>query len=134
MKTVQEILKLHGGIEALKANSIKIENEGFMPLVIEWIGQGPNGSNFISVAHYYEQNGDLMRDPEMVFLVACDIWTPYSYQQDNLGLYQQAMDIEGNEVRRIYPKVSKDLRQFSAFWDRNLRSQGFLKIFKGRKS
>ncbi len=39
-----------------------------MTLVIEDTQErGPNGLPAISVAHYGEQNGDLMRDPEMVF-------------------------------------------------------------------
>jgi len=39
-----------------------------MTLVIEDTQErGPNGLPTISVAHYREQNGDLMRDPEMIF-------------------------------------------------------------------
>jgi hypothetical protein len=39
-----------------------------MTLVIEDTRErGPNGLHAISVAHYGEQNGDLMRDPEMIF-------------------------------------------------------------------
>jgi hypothetical protein len=39
-----------------------------MTLVIEDTQErGPNGLPTISVAHYGEQNGDLMRDPEMIF-------------------------------------------------------------------
>jgi hypothetical protein len=43
-----------------------------MRLVVEYIGQGPRGLPAIAVAHYYEQNGDAMRDPEMVFEVNPD--------------------------------------------------------------
>ncbi len=47
---------------------IRIENEPWMTLVIEDTQErGRNGLPAISVAHYGEQNGDLMRDPEMVF-------------------------------------------------------------------
>ena len=38
-----------------------------MVLVIEAIEPGPLGLPGLSVAHYGEQNGDLMRDPEMWF-------------------------------------------------------------------
>jgi hypothetical protein len=39
-----------------------------MALVIEATPEpGPCGSPAISIAHYGEQNGDLMRDPEMCF-------------------------------------------------------------------
>ncbi len=38
-----------------------------MPLSIEAIGTSADGNRLISLCHYGEQNGDLMRDPEMVF-------------------------------------------------------------------
>ena len=39
-----------------------------MALVIEATPEpGPTGLPAISIAHYGEQNGDLMRDPEMCF-------------------------------------------------------------------
>jgi hypothetical protein len=67
-----------------------------MRLVIEYVGDGPRGLPSISVANYYEQNGDAMRDPEMVFEVNPDAWqtgewTPVSYRQDNLDIYQEAV-------------------------------------------
>ena len=47
---------------------LKIENAPYMTLVIEATPElGPLGLPAISVAHYGEQNGDLMRDPEMCF-------------------------------------------------------------------
>jgi len=51
----------------------KIDNaEGtIMALHVECIGKCNLGSIF-SLAHYYEQHGDLMRDPEMLFIEAED--------------------------------------------------------------
>ena len=37
-----------------------------MPVYIELIGRIDN-YNFFSLAHYGQQNGDAMRDPEMLF-------------------------------------------------------------------
>jgi hypothetical protein len=68
-----------------------------MRLVIEYLGEGPRGLPSISVAHYCQQNGDLMRDPEMVFEVNGPLcwktgnWEPVSFQQDNVGAYQEAV-------------------------------------------
>src|SRR6188508_3414085 len=52
---------------------LKIIREGFMPLVLEKleiniITPFGNGITY-SLSHNYVQNGDLMRDPEMVFIV-----------------------------------------------------------------
>jgi hypothetical protein len=47
---------------------LKIENAPYMALVIEATDEsGPSGLPAISVAHYGEQSGDLMRDPKMCF-------------------------------------------------------------------
>jgi hypothetical protein len=51
---------------------VRLEAEGFMPLVIEAIGPGPRGLLSESVAHHYTQAGDAMRDPEMTFEVGQD--------------------------------------------------------------
>jgi len=89
---------------------VKVESPqtGFMPLTIENVpGQG------VSVAHYYEQEGDLMRDPEIVFNSA---WHAIEYTQDNLGLYQEAE--EGHYIRGANSFAH-------GMWSRNLRAQGF---------
>ena len=66
MKTVLAILKQAGGWH--HGLYLKIENPPYMALVIEATDEsGPCGLPAISVCHYGEQNGDLMRDPEMCF-------------------------------------------------------------------
>jgi hypothetical protein len=66
MKTILEILKKAGGWH--HGLYLRIENQPFMALVIEATDEsGPCGLPVLSIAHYGEQNGDLMRDPEMCF-------------------------------------------------------------------
>jgi len=128
MKTVQAIIDHHGGMEALKENHIKIENEPYLKLFIEWVGSGPYDTELVSVAHYYTQNGDIMRDPEIVFHVSkMGDWTPMTFQQDSLGIYQEAVSVrEGSFL--INPKLVRDLTKFARTWDRNIRLQGFLDL------
>jgi hypothetical protein len=65
-KTILDILKKAGGWHP--GQYLKIDNAPYMELVIEAMDEsGPMGLPAISVAHYGEQNGDLMRDPEMCF-------------------------------------------------------------------
>ena len=40
---------------------------GYRPLSMEDIGQSTGGHRLIAISHYGEQQGDLMRDPEMIF-------------------------------------------------------------------
>ena len=72
-----------------KYRYLRCESTGYMPLVIEDISMGYNGTQY-SIAHYYEQNGDLMRDPEITFVIDREnkTITSTSYLQDNVGLYQ----------------------------------------------
>jgi hypothetical protein len=131
MDAVQAIIDRHGGTEALKASYISIENAPYMRLVIEWVGRGPYETDLVSVAHYYTQNGDAMRDPEMVFIVSKQgFWTPMTFQQDNLGLYQEAVSIRDGSFF-IKAALIRDLQEFAKMWDRNIKSQGFLEAFTG---
>ena len=49
--------------------AVRLTVNGYMPLSVEHIGQSAEGNRLIAICHYGEQNGDLMRDPEMVFEV-----------------------------------------------------------------
>ncbi len=134
MVTVQAIIDQHGGIETLKEKGIKIENKPYMPLVIEWIGSGPYETELVSVAHYYTQNGDAMRDPEIVFsLSKLGYWMPMSFLQDNLGLYQEAVTIRDDSFF-FKAALIRDLQEFAKTWDRNLAEQGFLAAYAGTRT
>lgn len=132
MKVVDEIIKQRGGFDSLIAQgkAIKVLNPPYMALCIEHIGTGPHGLPMISVAHYGEQNGDAMRDPDMVFEVGGDLvgWSPVSFRNDYLGLEQEAAWKDAHGRVLIRPKLVADLKRFAATWDRNLRQQGFDKV------
>lgn len=129
MKTVWEIIQLFGGLDALKKKYIRIENRGYMPLVIEYVGEGPRGLPLVSVAHTYVQEGDLMYDPEMEFEIDPQTpnkeWEPITYVQHNLGINQVAVWREDNNVL-FHPKLVRDLKSFARTWNKNLREQGFI--------
>lgn len=128
MKTVQKIIELFGGLQALRDKPIKLEVEGYMPLSIEFIGAGPRGLPLVSVMHFYEQNGDLMRDLDMEFEIDENFgWHPVSYRQDSIGLMQEAVFVDDKTGRvMVRPKLVRDLRRFAATWSKNLDEQGFL--------
>ena len=114
METVQQILEaqdVQNPIEDMEVGErYEIPSEptaADMDLTIEKVRD-----NEISVAHYYTQRGDLMRDPEIVYRIEDGNWIPVEYTQDP-GIYQR--DETGLET------------EFPQIWDRNLRRQGFLK-------
>ena len=127
MQTVNKIVRLFGGLDWLKAgNYIRLDNEPYMRLVIEYIGTGPRGLPLLSIAHYFEQNGDQMRDPDLVCEVdAAGGFHPVSFRQDSTGTYNEAVfqDEQGKTMCR--PGIVKDLKAFARVWNRNLSEQGF---------
>ncbi|MHB8864403.1 MAG: DUF6908 domain-containing protein [Pirellulaceae bacterium] len=129
MRTVQKIIDLFGGLQTLRNTPIKLEVRGFMPLAIEFIGTGPRGLPMVSVMHYYEQHGDICRDPDMEFEISQDgRWYPVSYRQDSIGMMmQEAVFVDANtgEVK-IRPRLVRELKRFASQWSRNLDEQGFL--------
>jgi hypothetical protein len=67
MKTLLDLLKKAGGWH--HGLYLKIDNPPYLELVIEAMDEsGPLGLPALSVAHYGEQNGDLMRDREVARL------------------------------------------------------------------
>jgi hypothetical protein len=108
----------------------KLYSDGFMPLSIEFLGRDSFHDNrvLISLCHYYEQNGDLMRDPDIVISVSTNPAWPVaeamSYQQDGLGVYQEVYITKGDK-KLVSPKLKKELNKFLLQWLRNLKNQGF---------
>jgi len=131
MKNVKAIIDIFGGLQFLGGNPIILRVPSFMPLSIEIIGRGPRGGILISVMHWYEQNGDLMRDPdiEIEFLPGSGEWLPVSYRQDSFGSFQEAVAIEDGELR-LNAKRVHDLLAFMKFWDKNIGEQGFVEAAK----
>ncbi len=136
MKHVQQMIDQHGGFEAVRTRYLRLENPPFMRLVIEVIcGPNPNGAYEMSVAHYAEQNGDAMRDPEITFLVVpaaeSTTWTPLTFENSYLGAYQVVAEVSSEGLIQVkQTRAMNDLRDFANQWDRNLKEQGFLETFE----
>ena len=99
------------------------QNKSFMPVSVEVVGKTPQGALIVSVAHYYEQNGDLMADPEVTFVVTRDEYVfPISFRQDNLGIDGTYVRWEGNKVYWNLP-MQNDLVEFCNQWMENIKHQ-----------
>lgn len=133
VKNVQAIIDVFGGLEKLKDNPISLKVPGFMPLSVEIVGKGPRGGPLISIMHTYEQNGDLMRDPDLVveLIPPVNWWLPVSFQQDNLGIFQEAVLLDGDRLI-THSRLVDSLKAFMAEWDRNLGQQGFVEEARRR--
>ena len=115
-------------IEGLKepGEARKIDNtEGtFMPVHVEIIDQSTYGKH-VSIAHYYVQEGDLMKDPEMTFLNSLkgNVF-PMTFEQDGgIPICQVAMEIDENGNIRRNEKIQKSLVDFANMWMKNIKDQ-----------
>ena len=109
----------------------KFEAPGFMPLSFEYIGVSDYaGRPIYAMAHYGEQNGDLMADPDMeiaVDKVDGKIY-PRTFQNDYIGLFQRVFkEVETvSGYKTVYsPSLLRDLDHFLWQWCNNLDMQGF---------
>lgn len=127
---------------------IKITIPEFMPLSIERLQENiitPVGiGTLYSLCHYYEQNGDLMRDPEMCFIIvdnrkdpkdylAVGIY-PQLYQLDSLGIYEESIRIENGTVTNCITPWHKGHCSFANQWMKNITQQGFLQASTIKKT
>jgi hypothetical protein len=130
MKTILDILRKAG--DWRPSLYLKIENPPYMELVIEAVDEsGPCGLPVLSVAHYGEQNGDLMRDPEMCFelgLAGGAHLNPFYWRNDYVAVEQWSRFIEeGNYC--YHTQLHDQHERFAKTWDNNLRVQGFSEAF-----
>lgn len=129
MKTYQSFAKAL--LTLLGADTaVRIRVDGYMPLSIEAIGISADGNRLISLCHYGEQNGDLMRDPEMVFelftYIEPSAAEPLSFQNDYMGLFQEVYRYDdAGKKTHLNTRLKAELKSFARTWFRNMREQGF---------
>ena len=129
MKTYQSFAKAL--LTLLGADmAVRIRVDGYMPLSIEAIGTSADGNRLISICHYGEQNGDLMRDPDMVFELfthgEASAAEPLSFQNDYMGLLQEVYRYdESGKKTHVNTRLKAELKSFARTWFSNIREQGF---------
>ena len=124
MKTLDrkaaEILR---GLLALQTAKIDNTDGAYMPVHIELIDRTDKYHHF-SLAHYGEQNGDMMRDPEMLFALHKETqqFIPYYYRNDYMGVEQYSIKwtAEGVLLNR---RLQAEHTTFANQWLRNIAAQ-----------
>lgn len=98
----------------------------YMDLVVEKLGScslmGKIWDSY-SFAHYYKQNGDSMRDPEMCFLYNEELKEviPYMFCMDGIfSRYEESIQI-GDET--YSPRLQKAHTAFANKWMKNINEQ-----------
>lgn len=123
-KNAKKVLDiLAAGLEVGEAKKVG-DGKGFMAVHVDRFAK-----DHYAVAHRYVQNGDSMADPDMVFWRDPDgDWQPVSFQQDSLGLYQEAMTFDENgHPNGVRRRLHRDLVSFANGWMQNIECQQKLK-------
>ncbi len=114
-------------VSSMTDGYLKLDNNSaFMPVVVEHIGDNPYGA-LISVAHYGKQNGDPMRDPDVVLLHARDngSYYPVSYRNDYVPVFKEAVRFTGprQEIIRCRQRMQTDFASFVNRWMKAIYEQ-----------
>lgn len=99
-------------------------NPAYMPVVVEKVGHLPGYGEIISIAHYGKQNGDVMVDPDMEFVIVGGDYYPISYRNDYLCCQQDVfiLDNEG-KPEKINKNLQEHLATFANHWMQNIAKQ-----------
>ena len=113
----------------LEGTSRKVDNTNgaWMPVSVEHL----YGTHY-RTAHYFEQNGDLVPDPDVEFLKTPEGWVPLAIQQCT-GHYSRPIRLsdDGTTITGIAPRAYADLVSFCNMWMSNVAAQqGGLKALK----
>ena len=113
-------------MDMMEDGYIKIDNANgsFMPVSVEQIFENEKFKQ-ISISHYYEQNRDLMADPEMILIFekASGLFIPSYFKQDNLGIEQESVIMNLGEIVGVRSKMQADHTSFANMWLINIKYQ-----------
>ncbi len=96
--------------------------DGFMPLVVEKVYTQDIGTTY-SFAHYYKCNGDMMQDPEMLFIkhINGKVY-PAMFQMAAPPVYEESIFYDDGKWK-VKPKQQKDHTSFAQTWLNNIKEQ-----------
>ena len=117
----ETIIKLLGDSPRIEINN----NSAFMPLTVERLGKlkaSKGDKELYSLAHYGEQYGDIMRDPEMLFhhYPSERRVVPIYYRNDYASVERWGGNFKGEITD---PQEVKDQVEFANTWMRNIAEQ-----------
>lgn len=99
---------------------------GFMPVCIEIVLTISESEEHVSIAHYGQENGDLMRDPEIVFYHDRKEGKAYAmnYRNDYGGTWEVSIK-EGDDGRpsQVNQARQRQHTEFAELWLKNIKKQ-----------
>jgi len=120
-KTFAQIL---GGLDRPgQHRKIDTAPDAFMAVHVDVLDRTRHGLR-VALAHNFVQNGDVMADPDVTFLVSSvdgQVY-PLTFQADATGFHQEGGRIDGDRILSA-PRVQADITRFANQWMRNIKAQ-----------
>ncbi len=115
------------------SHTIDTTSLAFMPVHVERIYRSELGPVY-SIAHYYKQNGDMVCDPDMTFLVADTDGRvyPLTFEQGGMS-YQVGAEITEDGGFKVRRRMQRDQATFAGQWMVNINNQQDLKAWSNRQ-
>ena len=117
---IEALLKAYDQLDRFYSEDhfhVRFEMPGYDRLVIE------RHHEMISVAHYFEQNGDLIADPEVE--LHYPTWTPTAITQVLGGRREKFITREGKQY--VDTRFHREVTSFLKMWGNNIHHQGWMK-------
>ena len=128
--TIEHLLKSHNQLDAFLTQNhfhLRLDMPHFDRLVIE------RHDDMISVSHYFEQNGDLVPDPDVELHYPS--WIPTAITQC-MGFRREKF-IERDGKKYVDRHFHNEVSSFLNMWARNLKAQRWAergKIYEDKES
>ena len=120
---IENLLKSHNlldDFQTLTSFHVRFDMKGYQRLVIERHGE------LISVAHYFEQNGDLIADPDVELHYPS--WVPTAITQAYFGYRSKFIERDGKTF--VDTRFHKQVSSLLTLWARNINAQGWAEAGK----
>lgn len=128
-KNYDRLMKIAPGLEERLLNYKsseyiygKSESTGYMDFTLEVLDRDKTGF-YISITHYYTQNGDLVPDPDMEILVRLENKTVEALHFQDWMRYHEVYD-DKRKRAMVNTKQKESQNKFLQDWFKNLKNQG----------
>ncbi|HSH66884.1 MAG TPA: DUF1249 domain-containing protein, partial [Bacteroidia bacterium] len=122
MQVIPDLIK-HIQDGKYHGKSVKDPKGGLMNLNYDYVGKDKNGNYIIAISHYFEQNGDMVADPDMQIRILPELEAAEAMTfQDQFGYQEVYQEKDGKQLVDLRRK--KDLNKFLNQWLSNIIQQG----------
>lgn len=123
MQIIPDLIKhIEEGKESGK--SVKDPKGGLMDLNFDYLGKDKKGNYLIALSHLFEQNGDMVPDPDMQLRILPEMEMVEAISFQDQFTYKEVYPDQGDGKEYVNLRLKKALNQFLSQWLTNIIRQG----------